>query len=236
MNYTLVSTYSFMNWDKNQLTSSSDKQAVFRSLVSMTKSRQPFDEALNRKAVSEFIDSLVPLLSSSSRRIVPTTMDLFETVISCISKTSHLNVIAADFIPQLIVSLSPHSLPFEEADKIHINLLLIIFRSLWLSTRRGLKDLHITDPNEQKAIHETIHDHELVPSRSYLEHLSRLERSRRGTTPRMDRGCQTVENGGFEDIIEQLQQDDNYGETEHDVNWQAALWSRLHGGNMESLN
>ncbi|KAK2952981.1 hypothetical protein BLNAU_11970 [Blattamonas nauphoetae] len=82
-----------------------------------------------------------------------------------------LVLVNADLIPQIINTLDPQSLSFAEAVDFHINLMIIITRSLWLSTPRGLTSLRTKDENERQSVHETVLMRILTPSEKYICHL-----------------------------------------------------------------
>ncbi|KAK2941480.1 hypothetical protein BLNAU_23597 [Blattamonas nauphoetae] len=67
-----------------------------------------------------------------------------------------LALVKADMIPQLVITLNPLSLPFDEAVDIHTCLMSNIKPSFWLSTPNGLARLEIKDHNGQQAVHETV--------------------------------------------------------------------------------
>ncbi|KAK2946906.1 hypothetical protein BLNAU_18205 [Blattamonas nauphoetae] len=91
-------------------------------------------------------------------------MELFLNLIHHCSSTIRLTLVKADLIPQFINSLNPQSLPLSEAVDIHINVMKIIWKSIWLATPDGLASLEIEDRNEQQAVHEMVLKQVLVPS------------------------------------------------------------------------
>ncbi|KAK2943238.1 hypothetical protein BLNAU_21864 [Blattamonas nauphoetae] len=106
-------------------------------------------------SLTDFIQSIVVLVSSSNQVITTAAMEMLVTMIVHCSAKVRLSIIKADLIPQLILTLNPLSLSFTEAVDIRIPLLNIISSSLWLSTPFGLAYLGIQAVKEPKAVYET---------------------------------------------------------------------------------
>ncbi|KAK2942016.1 hypothetical protein BLNAU_23055 [Blattamonas nauphoetae] len=98
-------------------------------------------------------------------------MKILEHLFVWCSPHVRITLVKTDLIPQIIVTLNPLSLSFSEALDIHTNLMSIITKSVWLATPFGLRDLGITDRNEQQSVHETVLTQVLVPSEQYIWHL-----------------------------------------------------------------
>ncbi|KAK2944124.1 hypothetical protein BLNAU_20956 [Blattamonas nauphoetae] len=107
----------------------------------------------------------------SSQTITTAAMKMLKTLIFFCSLKIRLALFKADLIPQLITTLNPLSLPFDNTVDIHNNLMITIFYFLWLSTPNGLARLKIDDPNEQQAVHETVLKQVLIPSERYICYL-----------------------------------------------------------------
>ncbi|KAK2944122.1 hypothetical protein BLNAU_20954 [Blattamonas nauphoetae] len=120
---------------------------------------------------TDFIQSLMVLISSPSQAIIATAMKMLQFLIIFCSPKIRLTLVKADLIPQLIITLNPLSLPFDNAVDIHNNLMITIIHSLWLSTLDNLARLKIDDPNEQKSVHKTIFQQVVTPSEQYIRHL-----------------------------------------------------------------
>ncbi|KAK2950661.1 hypothetical protein BLNAU_14332 [Blattamonas nauphoetae] len=190
----------FLNWDEKARQSESERTVVFRSLVATVKSNPAVDASLEAKAVrflkfmirdveesadpflstlerttdeslTDFVQSIMVLVSSPSRVIASPAMKILNNLIFWCSPCISFTLIKADLIPELINTLNPLSLSFSESVDIHTCLLKINFNSLWFATPRGLASLKIEDPNEQQAVHETILKQVLAPSEKYIWHL-----------------------------------------------------------------
>ncbi|KAK2946514.1 hypothetical protein BLNAU_18556 [Blattamonas nauphoetae] len=187
----------FLNWDEEDPGSEVEKAVVFRSLVATVKSHSSFEVSLETKAVkliesvdplyaeaadaflcslgrttddslTDFVQSILALISSSNRAIVKATMTMLGNLIPRISAKVRLALIKADLIPQLVNTLNPMTLSFAEAVDIHTNLMRIIWKSLSLATPNGLE---IRDPSGRPAVHETILQQVVAPSEKYIWHL-----------------------------------------------------------------
>ncbi|KAK2946528.1 hypothetical protein BLNAU_18570 [Blattamonas nauphoetae] len=108
------------------------------------------------------LDNLV--IASAALEVLPIM------IIRC-RTTIHLIIVQADVIRQIINTLNPQSLSFEEAEDIHINIMKNITNSVWLATTDGLEQLEIEDNDEEQAVHETGLKQVLVPSETYIWHL-----------------------------------------------------------------
>ncbi|KAK2963529.1 hypothetical protein BLNAU_1572 [Blattamonas nauphoetae] len=93
-----------------------------------------------------------------------------EALVCWVSERSD-DIVRADLIPQLIISLNPQSFPFTEAVNIHTNLLSSVARSLLLTTPDGLAKLGIVDADEQLTVHGTVLKQVIIPSEKYICHL-----------------------------------------------------------------
>ncbi|KAK2953791.1 hypothetical protein BLNAU_11194 [Blattamonas nauphoetae] len=191
---------AFLNWSEEKLPSEDEKALVFQSLVATVKFQPALDDSLEAKAVSflksvglddeksadaflnkfgrtadesstNFVRSIVVLLSSPSHAVVPAAMKILETLMDFCSATVDLALVKADLIPQLIITLHPLSLSLADAVDIHINVMTIIHNTHWPATPFGLNELRIEDGNEQQAVHETTFQQILVPSEQYIYHL-----------------------------------------------------------------
>ncbi|KAK2954257.1 hypothetical protein BLNAU_10756 [Blattamonas nauphoetae] len=191
---------AFLNWSEDQQQSDKEKAVVFQSLIATVTLTPALDDALEVKAVNflesvnpndeesadaflnspertidesltDFIQSIVVLLSSLNRVITIAAMKMIRTLVWRNSTAVHFTLVKADLIPQLINTLNPLSLSFDEAVDIHVPLMSNIRQSVWLATPRGLEDLEIEDDNEQQAAFETILKQVVVPSEKYHRHL-----------------------------------------------------------------
>ncbi|KAK2958230.1 hypothetical protein BLNAU_6717 [Blattamonas nauphoetae] len=190
----------FLDWNEEKLESEDQKAVIFQSLVATVKSQPAFDVSLEVKAVkfiesgnpddedsadaflnifgrtpdessTNFIQSVVVLLSSPHQAITIATMKMLRTLIANCSDKVHLSLVKADLINQLIITLNPQSLSFTEAEDIHTCLISNISRSIWLATLDSLANLEIEGPDEQQAVHETVLKQVLEPSEKYICHL-----------------------------------------------------------------
>ncbi|KAK2953039.1 hypothetical protein BLNAU_12028 [Blattamonas nauphoetae] len=191
---------AFLNWNEEEPQSEEEMAVVIRSLVATVKLQPALDDSLEDKAMkclksihlknrasaeaflislgksaenssSGFVQSIVVLVSSTSRVITTAAMKILDYLIWSCSTKIGLALVQAGLIPQLVNTLNPQYLSFVDAILIHINLSIIIHKSLWLTTPYGLEDLGIEDQNEQLAAHETILQQVIVPSEKYIWHL-----------------------------------------------------------------
>ncbi|KAK2953274.1 hypothetical protein BLNAU_11737 [Blattamonas nauphoetae] len=191
---------AFLNWDEEDFETDSERFVVFRSLVATVKLQSALDASLEENAVkflksvnlfpreltrtllsyhgritdeslTDFIQSIVVLLSSTSQAITTASMEILESLIFWCSSEVRLALVQADLIPQLIITLNPLSLSFAEAEDFHTDLISNISRSLWLATPDGLADLKFEGYDEQQDVHESILKQVLAPSEKYIWHL-----------------------------------------------------------------
>ncbi|KAK2951316.1 hypothetical protein BLNAU_13695 [Blattamonas nauphoetae] len=190
----------FLKWNEGPLDSGHEQAIIFRSLVATLQLQPVLDDSLEAKAVrlleyvnpddresadaflvkissfsddskTTFMQSIVVLISSAYRGIITASMEMLKTLFFACSPQVQLDLVNADLIPQLIITLNPLSLSFAEAVDIHINLLEIIDNSVWLTTPYGLTHLEVEDDDEQQAVRETVLKQVLVPSEKYIHHL-----------------------------------------------------------------
>ncbi|KAK2945937.1 hypothetical protein BLNAU_19154 [Blattamonas nauphoetae] len=190
----------FLNWNEKRPVSEHEQGVVFRSLVATLKLHPALDVSLEAKSVkflesvffvdgtsvaaflgcdgrttdkysTDFIQSIVVLISSPNRAITTATMKILGSLIWSCSAEVRLALIKAELIPQIINTLNPLSLSFTEAEDLHINLIKIIGSSLRLMTQDALTYLTIEDRNGQPAVHETVLKQVLIPSEKYIWHL-----------------------------------------------------------------
>ncbi|KAK2957951.1 hypothetical protein BLNAU_7127 [Blattamonas nauphoetae] len=190
----------FLNWNEEELESEHDRAIVFWSLVTTLKLQHALDDSLEAKAVellksvihkttasadaflnsfgrtadessTNFIHSIVVLLSSGSQTIIMAAMKILDPLIHLCSAKSHLPLVQANLIPQLINTINPLSLSLTEVVDIHTGLMTSIARAAWLAAPYSLALLQIEDGNEQQAVHETVLKQVLAPSEQYIRHL-----------------------------------------------------------------
>ncbi|KAK2946917.1 hypothetical protein BLNAU_18141 [Blattamonas nauphoetae] len=189
----------FLNWSGGRIDSVNKRAVVFQSLVATMKFQPALDGSLETKAVkflkcilcgnrestdafinyfarntdgtmTDFVQSIVVLVSTTSQAIKTTAMEIMKTLILRCSASIHLAIVEADLIPRLIVTLNPQSLSFAETVDIHVPLLKIVSTSLYLATPAGLAHLAIKDDNQHQAVHETVLQQIVVPSEKYIRH------------------------------------------------------------------
>ncbi|KAK2950461.1 hypothetical protein BLNAU_14579 [Blattamonas nauphoetae] len=190
----------FLNWSEDPDETVEEKAVVFRSLVATLKLQPALEVSLEAKAVrflesvcpddeesadafltslgqtpgessTDFVQSIVVLLSSASQVIISTSMKMLDSLIGWCSTNQKLAPVEADLIPQMVINLNPQSLSFSEAVDVSIQLLNIINHSLWLATPDGLEVLEIEDDDEQQAVHKTVLKQVLSHSEKYIWHL-----------------------------------------------------------------
>ncbi|KAK2958143.1 hypothetical protein BLNAU_6847 [Blattamonas nauphoetae] len=190
----------FLNWDEEKLESESENAVVFQSLVATMKLQPALDDSLEAKTVkflkyvdpqdsesantllnsfgqtsaeslTNFIQSIGVLISSPNQIITSAAMEMLNSLIWLCSPKFRLALIKADLIPQLITTLNPRSISFDERVDIHTNFMNILTNTLWPTTPYGLSELRIKDRNERQAVHETVLTHVLIPSEKYICHL-----------------------------------------------------------------
>ncbi|KAK2958133.1 hypothetical protein BLNAU_6837 [Blattamonas nauphoetae] len=175
----------FLNWDGKKPESEDEISVVYRSLVATVKLQPTLDDSLEAKAVkflesldpiypevihallsnhgrtcgdfsTDFVQSIVVLISTRNRVITATAMMMLESLILWCLQNIRLALVKADLIPQLINTLNPLSLSFTEAVDIHVPLLKIINYSILLASPYDLARIGIEDENEQQAVRETV--------------------------------------------------------------------------------
>ncbi|KAK2944322.1 hypothetical protein BLNAU_20767 [Blattamonas nauphoetae] len=190
----------FLNWDIDQFVSEYENIVVFESLVTTLKLQAELDDSLEAKAVnvlefvtpddrksaddfvsshgraiddssSNFVQSIVVLISSTSQAITTAAMKMLYRVFWLCSAGVRYPLVQADLIPQLIMTLHPQSLSFVETEDIHTSLMGIITTSLSFASAYGLTELEIKNENEQQAVHETVFLQVIVPSEKYIRHM-----------------------------------------------------------------
>ncbi|KAK2950109.1 hypothetical protein BLNAU_14911 [Blattamonas nauphoetae] len=191
----------FLNWRKSiRRQTTHDKAVVFQSLIATVKMQSVLDDSLEAKAVTflrsvvledmdsvdaflntiasstdefstDFVQSIVVLISTPSHLIISTTMKILEDLFSLSSLHVRLALVKADLIPRLIITLNPLSLSFVETGNIHVHLLKIIEISLLLSISDTVAHVANRDRNEQLAAHETVLKQVLAPCEPYFCYL-----------------------------------------------------------------
>ncbi|KAK2943932.1 hypothetical protein BLNAU_21135 [Blattamonas nauphoetae] len=190
----------FQNWSEDRLDSIYQQAVVFRSLAATLKIHPSLDVSLEAKAVN-FLESVVPedteptdsflsnfasvagdsltsfvqcivvLIYSASQDITTAAMRMLNHLLLFCSTKTLLALVKGDLIPQLVITLNPLSLPFDNAVDIHNNLMTTVRNSLWLATPNGLARLEIEGDDEQQTVHETVLKQVLTPSEKYICHL-----------------------------------------------------------------
>ncbi|KAK2961558.1 hypothetical protein BLNAU_3356 [Blattamonas nauphoetae] len=190
----------FLNWDGKKFESEDEKALVLRSLVATLKPQPALDASLETKAVTllkyvepiypeaadaflghfasstdesltNFIQSIVVLLSSASQAITTAAIEMVVCFVSNCPAQIRIPLVKADLIPQLIITLNPQSLSFTEAVDIHSSLMNIIHNSVWLATPNFFRYLKVKDHDEQQAVHKMVLQQVLAPSEQYIRHL-----------------------------------------------------------------
>ncbi|KAK2954419.1 hypothetical protein BLNAU_10587 [Blattamonas nauphoetae] len=174
---------AFLNWSEEGHESEHETAVVFRSLVATLKMQPALDVSLEVKAVkflesvnhddeesadaflgslgrasdessTEFLQSIRVLFSSTNLVMTTAAMKMLESLILYCSAKVRLAIVNAGFLSQLIMTLNPQSLSLVETGDLHLYLLTIIRKSLWLTDPIFLAALEIQDDNEQQAVHE----------------------------------------------------------------------------------
>ncbi|KAK2946483.1 hypothetical protein BLNAU_18588 [Blattamonas nauphoetae] len=190
----------FLNWNEERLESEVEMAIVFLSLIATVKFQPAFDASLETKAVKlldsvslraftsidvfldslgrtaeeswiNFIQCIVVLISSANWVLITATMEMVHSLICTFPATDHFAFVKADLIHRLISSLNPQSLSFAETGDIHINVMKIISKSVWLATPYKLTELRIEDDDEQQAVYETVLQQVITPSENYIRYL-----------------------------------------------------------------
>ncbi|KAK2942379.1 hypothetical protein BLNAU_22722 [Blattamonas nauphoetae] len=117
------------------------------------------DGRITDESLNNFIQSIVVLLTTRSQVITNTAVEMLANLITKIIPEVRLALVKADLIPQLINTLNPLSLSFAEAEDIHINVMNIIWNSLWLATRNGLIWCKNSDDDDNPATQASPSEH-----------------------------------------------------------------------------
>ncbi|KAK2953794.1 hypothetical protein BLNAU_11197 [Blattamonas nauphoetae] len=130
-----------------------------------------FIGAERNASMLNFVTTLSVLFSSASLSITTVAIKMIDSLIRHCSAKVLIALLKADLIPQLVIILHPHSLPFTEAVEIHTSLMSIIFSTVWLTGPNCLEDLEIEDGDGPQDIHETVLKQVLAPSEKYIWYL-----------------------------------------------------------------
>ncbi|KAK2956583.1 hypothetical protein BLNAU_8423 [Blattamonas nauphoetae] len=195
-----IDSSDFLNWNGRGFNYKHEDAIIIRSLVVTVKLNPALDVSLAAKAkkllesvnprdassaddflhslgrtddesLTNFIESILELVSSSSQIIINSAMKMLITLFRKCSAHIHLTLVKADLIPQLINTLNPLSLSYNEAASIHICLIDVSTDSLRLSTPRALSTLGTEDGNEEQAVHATVLKQVFAPSEKYINYL-----------------------------------------------------------------
>ncbi|KAK2940019.1 hypothetical protein BLNAU_25075 [Blattamonas nauphoetae] len=153
-------------------------------------------------------------------------MEMLKGLLFCCSAKICLTLVEADLVPQLILSLNPLSLSFEEAADIHIHLNSSIYQLLWLSTQIGLAAVRIEDRNEQQAVHETVFNKFSSLRRTEWNKTMGDQRQMGKMVHRM------LRMEGIEDVIEEKLQNDKTGIYGGLIVDKSIEWNNLLGMNL----
>ncbi|KAK2943637.1 hypothetical protein BLNAU_21427 [Blattamonas nauphoetae] len=161
---------AILDWYEEKLESEHEIVVVYQSLVATVQFQPMSDVALEAKAVqflesvfgrttdessTNFLQSILVLLSSTSRTITIAAMNLLRSLFIRNSHKVKLALVKADLLPRLINILHPLSLSFVDAIDIRTGLLTFIDMSVWLATPHYLTQQGIEDRNEQQDVLET---------------------------------------------------------------------------------
>ncbi|KAK2955480.1 hypothetical protein BLNAU_9527 [Blattamonas nauphoetae] len=192
--------FPFLNWVEDQRVSEHEQAVIFRSLVATMKVQPAPDDSLETKfvtflesvdpddeesadaflnriasfsdqSVTDFIQSIVTLLSTSSEAITTSTMKMLHRLLQNCSNDILIALVKADLISQLIVTLDPQSVSLSDFEHMHTALISIIECSLWLSPLDSLAQLKTKDGDEHQTVPETLFQQIMRPSEKYLTHL-----------------------------------------------------------------
>ncbi|KAK2950459.1 hypothetical protein BLNAU_14577 [Blattamonas nauphoetae] len=157
--YSCPDPSAFLNWTEEKSETEDEPAVVFQSLISTLQLQPAVDVSLEAKAVrfiksvsqttrssakafldsfgritdesmTDFVQSMVVLLSTPSQIITTATMKMLDYLIVWGSSQSHLSLVKADLIPQIVINLNPLSLSFVNAVDIHTCLMKTIATSV----------------------------------------------------------------------------------------------------------
>ncbi|KAK2953051.1 hypothetical protein BLNAU_12040 [Blattamonas nauphoetae] len=128
-------------------------------------------ERTTAESSTDFVQSIVVLLSIPSQPIATATMKMLGNMIVGCSAEVRLALVTADLITQIILTLNPLTFSFTEAADIHINLMESINWTVWLITPDGLSRLRIQNHDGRQAVYETVFKQVLTLSEKYIWHL-----------------------------------------------------------------
>ncbi|KAK2949763.1 hypothetical protein BLNAU_15337 [Blattamonas nauphoetae] len=170
---------AFKNWNPDENPRYTNKPKILESLVAWIKDGHPFNDSLEDKAVllldrirqsdSREAEGFINLMTRPA--IVSSSMCMLDHLFCHCSPQFRLKLIEAQLIPQIIISLNPQSLVVRETLRINASLLRLIASSLDLATPEELALLEVMPHREQQKVFQTVHNHVLVPSKSYILHL-----------------------------------------------------------------
>ncbi|KAK2955475.1 hypothetical protein BLNAU_9522 [Blattamonas nauphoetae] len=192
--------FPFLNWDDDDIVSAHEQAVIFLSLSATVKVQPAPDDSLKTKVVnflesvdtddeeaadtflsriasfsdqsmSDFVQSIVTLLSTSSEAIAAATMAMLHRLLQNCSDEILFALVKADLISQLIVTLDPQSVSLSDCEDMHTCLIDIITKSFRLAAPHSLATLRIEDGYERPFVYETIFQKVLSPSEKYVYHL-----------------------------------------------------------------
>ncbi|KAK2943245.1 hypothetical protein BLNAU_21817 [Blattamonas nauphoetae] len=123
------------------------------------------------ESAKEFVTSMVVLTSSANQIPVPETLDLLIDLIMSSSSNVHLSLINLNLVPQLLSSLNPQSLSFEDAPDVVLFVASLLSQLLQISSPHSLIKLEIENNWDRSALHDTTLAHLLVPSEGFIRHV-----------------------------------------------------------------
>ncbi|KAK2953209.1 hypothetical protein BLNAU_11834 [Blattamonas nauphoetae] len=186
-------TSPFLNWDEHKSQTALETTVLFRSLIATMKFQPSLDDSLEAKAVkflnsvptrtqasadsfltslvsysddlsTDFVQPFMVLISSPNLGLTAAATKMLGNLLFHCSAKFTFTLVKEELIPQLMVTLNPLSLSFEEAVYIHANLMKTITNPVKLATPIGLAILRIKQYSEQQAVYETVFRQVLAPS------------------------------------------------------------------------
>ncbi|KAK2950214.1 hypothetical protein BLNAU_14900 [Blattamonas nauphoetae] len=199
----------FLNFSPNSRLSFEDKSTIYNSLVVLVKSKHPFDEDLQDRAVSflnglipwgnkqraselidglvpssagppaDFIESFVTLFSSPYTKVVAGASYFLGQTTKASSVADQNRLVESDFIPKLLATAQPHTLPnsvkptFEYNRGTIYGFLEVLINCTNLADPYHLHVLGLTAAIDQFSHREMIFQKVILPSSLFVTYLCR---------------------------------------------------------------
>ncbi|KAK2961597.1 hypothetical protein BLNAU_3395 [Blattamonas nauphoetae] len=122
-------------------------------------------------SLSEFIESILTLLSSPHSTVVAATISLLKLVLISSSLSVRLRFLEADFFTNVFATVQPHTLPMSGNEILHTNLVETLTHHLLLSTKSLISNIGIRTAVDLPYHRDLVFQMVVLPSSQYLTFL-----------------------------------------------------------------